>query len=175
MSGGICLLIRYQTFPKSLPTPHGVNLVVGALKVVEAQIDSSKHQHASNTVLEIARPHLVESGFEVEAGKTNDAKILRPVLFGEGGKVDKSFEADGFHAETGTVVEIEAGRGVTNYQFLKDLFQACVMQDAQHLVIAVRNTYRASNDYEKVVNFFDTLYSSGRLALPLESVTAVGY
>lgn len=29
-----------------------------------------------------------------------------------------------------------------NNQFLKDLFQACMMQDVDYLVIAVRNEYR---------------------------------
>ena len=43
------------------------------------------------------------------------------------------------------------------------------------LMIAVRNKYRVSPDYDKVVSFFDTLYSSGRLGLPLSNVTVAGY
>ena len=168
-------VVRFQTFPKSFAPPRGVLAAVKAFKAVEDQIDSTNFQYPSNDVLAIVRPHLVISGFEVEAGKTKDAKIRIPVLFGEGGKVDKAFEADAFHAETGTVLEVEAGRAVTNYQFLKDLFQASVMQDALHLVIAVRKIYRESNDYEKVVTFMDTFYASGRLWLPLETVTIVGY
>ena len=168
-------MIRFQTFPKSAPSPWGLLAVVAAFEGVESDISSKSHQLVSDEVLALVRPSLVEAGFEVESGKTNDAKIRRPVLFGEAGRVEKSFEADGFEATTGTVLEVEAGRGVTNYQFLKDLFQACVMQDAQHLVIAVRNRYRASNDYEKVVSFLDTLYSSGRLTLPLQTISVVGY
>lgn len=45
------------------------------------------------------------------------------------GKLDKSFEADALHKELGFVLEVEAGRGVTNNQFLKDLFQACMMSN----------------------------------------------
>lgn len=169
------MTIHFQSFPKSLPVGEGALLVVEAFQQVASQVDSSKHKMSSNEVLNVVRPELEARFFEVESGKTASAKIQRPVLFGEGGKPEKTFEADAFHASSGTVLEVEAGRGVTNYQFLKDLFQACVMQDAQHLVIAVRLIYRTSKDYEKVVSFFSTLYASGRLNLPLKSVTALGY
>lgn len=70
---------------------------------------------------------------------------------------------------------MEAGRGVTNYQFLKDLFQACMMNNVEYLIIAVRNIYRTSKDFEKVATFFDTLYASGRIKLPLKGVLVIGY
>ena len=72
-------------------------------------------------------------------------------------------------------MEVEAGRAVSNYQFLKDLFQACAMQEARHLVIAVRNLYLGKKDFDAVINFMETLYASSRLQLPLQSVTIVGY
>jgi hypothetical protein len=98
-----------------------------------------------------------------------------PVLFGLNGILEKSFEADAYHNENKTVLEIEAGRGVTNYQFLKDLFQACMMNNVEYLVIGVRRIYRTSKDFEKVVTFFDTLYASDRLQLPLKGILVVGY
>jgi len=64
---------------------------------------------------------------------------------------------------------------VTNYQFLKDLFQACMMHEVNYLAIAVRNIYRGSNDFEKVHTFFDTLYASNRLKLPLNGILIIGY
>jgi hypothetical protein len=70
---------------------------------------------------------------------------------------------------------VEAGRGVTNYQFLKDLFQACMMHEVSYLAIAVRNKYRNSHDYEKVQTFFETLYASQRLTLPLKGRLIIGY
>jgi hypothetical protein len=73
------------------------------------------------------------------------------------------------------VIEVEAGRGVTNHQFLKDLFQACVMQEVDYLVIAVRNDYRGSDDYSKVITFLETLFASQRLILPLTGVLIIGY
>jgi hypothetical protein len=98
-----------------------------------------------------------------------------PVLFGLNGKVSKSFDADAYHPDEGFVIEIEAGRAVSNYQFLKDLFQACMMHDVSYLAIAVRNSYRTSNDFEKVQSFFDTLYASNRLTLPLKGILIIGY
>lgn len=97
------------------------------------------------------------------------------MLFGRNGNLEKSFDADGVNLTTKTVIEVEAGRGVTNYQFLKDLFQACMMQDIEVLIIAIRNNYKGNSDFETVVTFFDTLYVSGRLTLPLKRILIIGY
>ena len=78
-----------------------------------------------------------------------------------------------------TVIEVEAGRAYANNQFLKDLFQASVMQDVDYLVIAVRNIYKtkssSSKDFEKIMKFLDTLYASSVLNLPLNGILIVGY
>lgn len=73
------------------------------------------------------------------------------------------------------MLEIEAGRAVVNNAFLKDLFQACMMQDVNFAAIAVRNVYRGSRDFERVVSFFDTLYASRRLTLSLKGILIIGY
>ncbi|MGI0010294.1 MAG: hypothetical protein ACREAE_02710 [Nitrosopumilaceae archaeon] len=72
-----------------------------------------------------------------------------PVLFGRNGRLEKYFEADAFNKITKTVMEIESGRGVMNNQFLKDLFQACMMHDTDYFVIAVRKKYLSMNDFEE--------------------------
>lgn len=64
---------------------------------------------------------------------------------------------------------------VTNYQFLKDLFQGCMMHGVDHVGIAVRNICRGSKDFERAYRFFDTLYTSNRLKLPLKGVLLIGY
>jgi len=65
---------------------------------------------------------------------------------------------------------------VANNQFLKDLFQACMMHEVDYLAIAVRNVYHESNkDFESVSTFMDTLYASDRLQLPLKGVLILGY
>jgi hypothetical protein len=168
-------MINWQTFPKSAQTTPTVAEVVAAFVANEPEITSATHHLPSDGVLGVLRKDLEKVGFQVEKDKTSEGKIKLPVLFGLNGKVEKSFEADGFHAGEKIVLEVEAGRGVTNYQFLKDLFQACMMQNAEHLIVSVRNDYRGSADFSKVVNFFETLYSSGRLSLPLNSITIIGY
>lgn len=62
-----------------------------------------------------------------------------------------------------------------NNHFLNDLFQACMMQDVDYLVIAVRNIYNKSSDFDKVCKFFDALYASDRLVLPLKGILVIGY
>jgi hypothetical protein len=113
--------------------------------------------------------------FKVERGKRASEKIHVPVLFGMNGRLEKSFDADAYHEGEGFVIEVEAGRGVLNNQFLKDLFQACMMHDVRNLAIAVRNTYKGTKDFLEVVRFFDTLYASNRLQLPLEGVLIIVY
>jgi hypothetical protein len=49
------------------------------------------------------------------------------------------------------------------------------MVDVDYLCIAVRNIYKKSQDFEKVYTFFDTLYTSGRMKLPLKGILIVGY
>ena len=129
----------------------------------------------SNDVLAHLRPGFEYLGFLVESGKNAASKIRVPVLYGANGKVEKAFDADAYHRTKKVVIEVEAGRAVTNYQFLKDLFQACVMQDVDYLVIAVRQDYRGTDDYSKVVAFLETLYASSRLQLPLIGILIIGY
>jgi hypothetical protein len=121
------------------------------------------------------RPGLEKLGFQVERGKSSENKIIVPVLFGRKGKVLKCFNADAYAPSRGWVIEVEAGRAVDNNQFLKDIFQACMMHDVLHLAVAVRNRYRGSDDFAKVENFLETLYVSGRLQLPLRGILLIGY
>jgi hypothetical protein len=64
---------------------------------------------------------------------------------------------------------------VVNNQFLKDIFQASMMVNIDYLVLAVRNTYRQSDDFQKVYQFLDTLYTSQRIILPLKGILVIGY
>ena len=78
-------------------------------------------------------------------------------------KIDKSFNADALSGNKKIVIEVEAGRAVDNNQFLKDIFQACMMFEVEYLVIAVRNNYRGADDFSKIFTFLETLYISNRL------------
>jgi len=169
-------MINWAYFPQSDRPPELTLSVVSVFESNAASIDSATHDtQISNDVLAKLAGDLVSLGFVVETGKKREEKIHIPVLFGRNGAIAKSFEADAYHEAKGFVLEIEAGRGVTNFQFLKDLFQACMMHSVKHLGVAVRNTYRGSKDFEKVFSFFDTLYKSNRLALPLDGILLVGY
>ncbi len=124
-------------------------------------------------------PGLEAESFDVERGKKKAEKILVPVLFGLNGKVNKAFEADAYHMEGAFVLEVEAGRATINNQFLKDLFQACMVHGVDYLGLAVRNEYKAARivnrDFDRVVTFFDTLYASDRLQLALKGILVIGY
>lgn len=168
--------ISWQSFPKSKPCSGFLLSVIGVFESKHAEIASLENVgQASNDVLAHLRSGFEFLGFVVESGKTAESKIRVPVLYGANGKVEKAFDADAYHAEQKVVIEVEAGRAVTNYQFLKDLFQACVMQDVDFLVIAVRQDYRGTDDYSKVAAFLETLYASTRLQLPLKGVLVIGY
>ena len=167
--------IDWQFYPRSRKATALAESVVQAFKNEAKTISSGSYEHNSNKVLEALRKHLVEIGFEVESGKHRDEKVCVPVLFGRGGAPEKSFDADAYHRADGFVLEVEAGRGVVNNQFLKDLFQACMMHEVKYLAIAIRKIYRGDKNFETVCRFFDTLYASNRLALPLEGILVIGY
>ena len=169
------MAIQWVHYPKSTEPPQLVRDVVAVFEAAFPKIDSSRHKHSSNAVLALVAPGLQSLGFAVETGKRRADKVYVPVLFGLNGRVEKSFDADAHHRKEGFVLEVEAGRGVVNNQFLKDLFQACMMHDVRQLAIAVRNIYRTSRDFERTATFFDTLYASNRLHLPLDGVTVIGY
>lgn len=168
-------MINWSYYPKSKKAPRPTLDVVNVFNAVFTEIDSEKHSHNSNEVLEIVSSGLRQLDYQVESGKKSDQKINVPVLFGTNGKLEKYFDADAYHERLGYVVEVEAGRAVANNQFLKDLFQACMMHGVNHLIIAVRNRYKNSNDFERVLKFFDTLYASNRINLPLEGILIIGY
>jgi hypothetical protein len=168
-------MINWQFFPKSKIIPTHLKTVIDVFEKNETTISSDKFQFGSNEVLENVREDLEKSNFQVEKSKKSNDKIKVPVLFGPNGKLEKYFDADGYNEATKTVIEVEAGRAVTNYQFLKDLFQACMMYEVDYLIIALRKDYRGNSDFQSVITFFDTLYASGRLALPLKGILIIGY
>ena len=168
-------MINWQFFPKSRIIPIHLLEVVKVFEKTKNIISSELFSYGSNKVLEKICQKIKSLNFKVEKSKKINDKIKVPVLFGPNGKLEKYFDADGYNEETKTVIEVEAGRAVTNYQFLKDLFQACMMYEVDFLIIAVRKSYRGNPDFQKVITFFDTLYASGRLSLPLKGILVIGY
>lgn len=168
-------MINWQFFPKSRIIPIHLFDVVNVFEKTENLISSELFGYGSNEVLSKICKKLEFIDFKIEKSKKINDKIKVPVLFGPNGKLEKYFDADGYNEKTKTVIEVEAGRAVTNYQFLKDLFQACMMYEVDFLIIAVRKNYKGNPDFQKVITFLDTLYASGRLTLPLKGILIIGY
>ena len=168
-------MIKYQFFPRSRGVTQEIQDIINSFKAIETQIDSETSELKSNEVLQIVRPDLDQWQYSINTGKSVNEKIDVPVLFGQDNKIDKSFYADALSADGRIVIEVEAGRATENNQFLKDLFEACMMFDVEYLVLAVRNVYRTHYDFDRVYSFLETLYISNRLHLPLKGVLLIGY
>jgi len=139
-------------------------------------------QFDSNHVLKILEPGLENLGFKVEKGKKKEQKIRVTVKYGNAGKEELNFEADAYHETEKVVVEVEAGRAHANNQFLKDIFQASMMIDTDYLVLAVKNTYRNNKktksftkDFEKINEFIETIFLTGKIQLNLKGILLIGY
>ncbi|OYQ37021.1 hypothetical protein CHU92_08990 [Flavobacterium cyanobacteriorum] len=168
-------MIRYQFFPRSQGITDNIKSVVECFQYEVERIKSSDFNLSSNEVLEIIRPRLEAVDFIVETGKSKLQKISVPVLFSYNNNIDKSFNADAVSKDGKIVLEVEAGRAVDNNQFLKDIFQACMMFEVEYLIIAARNNYRGGDDFYKIYSFLETLYISNRLKLPLKGILLIGY
>ncbi len=150
-------MINWQFFPKSrIITAHLEN-VLGVFELNENLISSYVHNYGSNEVLENVRINLEKLDFQIEKSKKSNDNINVPLLYGQNGKLEKYFDADRYNTATKPVNEVEAGRAVTNYQFLNDLFQTSIMHEVDYLVIDVRKDHRGNPDFQNVITFFDTL------------------
>ena len=168
-------MINWMYFPKTSYADDISLKIIQAFKDEEDNIDSTRFTLHSDDVLKKIKPKMNKIGFEVEMSKKKEDLINVPVMFGMNGKSELAFEADAYLCEYGYVVEIEAGRAVTNYQFLKDFYEACMMYNVSYLCIAVRNVYRKSADFQKVCSFFDAMYSNKRISIPLKGLLVIGY
>ncbi|MBN2729798.1 MAG: hypothetical protein JXR53_11295 [Bacteroidales bacterium] len=167
--------INFQFFPRSQGISPNIRNVIDCFIKAENEIDSELFNLKSNEVLQRIQPYLSELGYKVETSKSQNDKIDVPVLFGLDNRIDKSFNADALSEDGKIVIEVEAGRATENNQFLKDIFQACMMYEVEYLIIAVRNIYRGHKDFEIIYTFLETLYISNRLHLPLKGILLIGY
>ena len=167
--------MKWTYFPRNKKISGELLKVVDAFAENNQIIKSDTNTLVSDEVLRAISESLESIGYTVEKSKKDKDKIKIPVLYGECGKPFLNFEADAFNPECHIVIEVEAGRAVTNYQFLKDFFEACCMDSAEYLCIAVRLQYKASADYKKICDFFDAMYASNRFAIPLKGILIIGY
>ena len=168
-------MLQYQLFPRSFCITSEAKEVIQCFRDNYDKIKSPENNLKSDEVLKFISENLKLLKFKVEQGKAKDDKIKVPVLFGLNNKIDKSFDADAISEDKKIVLEVEAGRAYSNNQFLKDIFQACMMQGVEYLILAVRNDYRGHNDFSAIFTFLETLYINGRLQLPLKGIVLIGY
>ena len=167
--------MKWTFFPKNKRITDNLMQVVRAFQENDSAISSDTHTLHSDEVLQAVSESFENIGYIVEKSKKGKDKIKIPVLYGECGKPSLNFEADAFNSDTKIVIEVEAGRAVTNYQFLKDFFEACCMDSAEYLCVAVRLQYKTSADYKKVCDFFEAMYASNRFQIPLKGILVIGY
>ena len=103
----------WSYFPRNVRPPSWAVSFVEVVKAAENEISTvnSRTGLSSDDVLKSLEPGLVALGYAVESGRTAADKIFRPVLFGEFGVPEVSYEIDAFHDRLGIAVEVEAGRG----------------------------------------------------------------
>src|SRR3954469_4753589 len=83
-------------YPSNVRPPQWVANIVNAVAANEETISTEvrKTDLSSDAVLAALRPGLRSLGYAVESGKAVADKIRRPVLFGENGSAEVSYEID---------------------------------------------------------------------------------
>ncbi len=168
-------MLQYQLFPRSFRITTEVEVIIKCFEMNYDKIKSPINNLKSDGVLKIISNDLKKLKYKVEQSKAKTDKIKVPVLFSLNNRIDKFFDADAVSPDGKIVLEVEAGRAYVNNQFLKDVFQACMMPSVDYLILAVRNNYRGHDDFSKIFQFFETLYINGRLQLPLKGIVLIGY
>jgi hypothetical protein len=176
--------LHYATFPRTQPPNHFVAPIVGVFSAHATAIATTVLEKglSSDQVMSILRADLCKLGFDIESGKGAKSKLKRPVFFGQDGRPSRQYEIDGFHPEWRCGLEIEAGRAWMGNAIYRDIVQAMVMVDLDHLIVAVPLGYRylsggkpvISKDYDNTVSVADALYSHTRIRMPY-SLTVIGY
>lgn len=177
-------MIRYSTFPRTVPPPVWASEFIQVFEMHEQLISTESLDKGltSNGVLSLLATDLRTLGFNVESGKTKAGIIERPVYFGENGEATVRYQVDGYHPEWRCSLEIEAGRAWMGNAVYRDLVLALVMVDVEWLCLAVPISYRyrsggrdiVSRDYENTRAMVDAVYGHSRVRMPYR-LFLVGY
>lgn len=167
--------MRWTFFPKTKQVTESLTKIINVFEQNKHLISSHQYTLHSDDVLHILSHDLETVNYIVEKSKAQKDKVRVPVMYGENGATILNFEVDAYNISERTVIEVEAGRALTNYQFLKDFYEACCMDRVDYLCIAVREIYRGNQDYQKICDFFDSMYLSNRFSVPLKGILIIGY
>jgi hypothetical protein len=176
---------RWQVFPRFKRTTPKLSEVVDAFIKNESRFVETKkikkktkqvyYSLESNEVVQLVRKELEQAGFRVEKSKKQADKIKLAVTYKENDAFGKTFEVDAYHIDERIIIEVEAGRAVSNNAAYLDFLKGCALQGVAHIVIAVRLEYKSTADFDKVRETFDTIYASSRLQFPVDSLLLIGY
>lgn len=175
-------MINHFYFKKKQSLPKCLEVSLKIFKKNYNKINSEgkvSWQYNSNKVLSILSKDFEQAGFRIETNKKN--KISLKVKYKNQDKL-KTFDVDGLNSKDKIILEVEAGRAYANNQFLKDVFEASVMEEVDYLILAVKNVYTFgkkkktnSYDYNKIYQWLDILYSSKKITLDLKGILLVGF
>jgi hypothetical protein len=179
----------WSYFPRNARPPEWAVQLVSAVDAVRSEIESvplqleTSEKRTSDAVLAKLRPGMEQLGYLVESGKGASQKITRPVLFGDDGRPEVSYEIDAFHDDLGIAVEVEAGRGAKGNADYRDIVRTSLLLDARFFVLMTPIVYRFKSAgkgmevqaYSSTRSQLSAIYASQRLKLPFEGVLLIGY
>lgn len=175
----------WSYYPRTDRPPVWARELVAVVAAAETLIstEAKKTGLVSDAVLSQLAPEMVRLGYSVETGKTRAGKIRRPVLFGDNGEPEVSYEIDAFHDELGIAVEVEAGRGAAGNADYRDIVRTSLILDARSMALLLPLRYRTTSKgrelaiaaYERTRSQLNAIYASQRLQLPFEGVLLIGY
>lgn len=166
--------MKTKTFLVAQEPPTVLSAVEELFRKHHAEVSSDSHDLKSLDVLKILQPGLGELGFQshIRPDVKSKKSIELPADDPSSALICKF---DAFHKQQGVALMVHAGRGVINNDFLKSVLHASLAKDVSYLVLAVRNTYRKSNNYDTVRAFLEVLLSSQNTILDLNAVRLIGY
>lgn len=166
-----------------------LNVFYKNVKKIET-VGGKNHGIKSDLILKNIESDLKSNGFDVESDKKHQIGIR---FNNTETKTTKEFRVDAINIDNGIIVEIEAGRAVANYQFLKDIMECSMISSKKKvyinnelvefknklfLVLAVRNVYTINKsnhyDYNSVMKWLNTIDISS-LNLNLNGILLIGY
>lgn len=172
--------IRWKAFPKEINPPEIIHKIVKIFEIAK-DIDyrkSNPKEYTSDKILSKLHDNLEEIGFEVESKGETRKRIKKKIdIELENGQFINYF-IDAYHPKLKCGLEVEAGRGWKSNAVYRNIIQAMLTSDLDHLVIAVRNEYTSkkevSRDYDKLVRLCSALYSNNRFRMPA-TICVIGY
>ncbi len=146
--------IRYQFFSKDKDVTQELMDIIKIFVKHSDEFNSYNKELCSHEVLNCVSNDLKQLGYKIKETRNGP---------------------DAINKQHKIIIEVEAGRALTNNQFLRNLIETCLIDNVEYLILAVRNIYKKQHDYDKIVEFLGRLYASGKLILPLKGVLVLGY